>query len=208
MGKTSIRALILDYGGVISQPQNPENVSHILQILKQAGSGFPEVYRRQRSQYDRAQISGEQYWLNIAQHYGLEPHGFDLARLVQEDVQSWTQLNAAMLQLITEARRKIHRLAMLSNMTRDTLAFMSSHYGWLELFDVLCFSCELGVAKPDREIYETCLRMLQVSAQACLFVDDSVRNVSAAREAGMSAILFTSFAGFKQELEEQYAFTR
>jgi hypothetical protein len=35
MGKTKIRALILDYGGVISKPQNPDNVNNILKILSQ-----------------------------------------------------------------------------------------------------------------------------------------------------------------------------
>ena len=205
MGKIRIRALILDYGGVISQPQNPENVNNILRSLGQVHDGFSEVYFRQRGQYDLGQISGEQYWSNILQHYGLNPQDFDIARLIQEDVKSWTQLNEAMIQFITESRSKIHRLAMLSNMTRDTLAFMRKHYSWLELFDALCFSCELGIKKPGREIYETCLKKLEISPNECLFVDDSERNVKGAMEAGMPAIYFTTFSEFMLELDEKYS---
>ena len=208
MGKIRIRALILDYGGVISQPQNPENVNNILRSLKQDDNGFQEVYRRQRAQYDSGLFSGEQYWGNILQHYGLNPNGFDVARLIQEDVKSWTQINELMIQFITDSRSKIHKLAIISNMTRDTLVFMRSHYSWLELFDELCFSCELGKNKPDREIYETCLRKLKVCPGECLFVDDSMRNVKGAMELGMHAILFTNFSEFMLELDEKFCITQ
>jgi len=76
MNKTKIKALLLDYGGVIRQPQHPENVNHILQSLKQDATDFMQVYYRQRAQYDRGQISGEQYWSNVLQVYGLEPREF------------------------------------------------------------------------------------------------------------------------------------
>jgi putative hydrolase of the HAD superfamily len=208
MGKIRIRALILDYGGVISQPQNPENVTNILHSLEQDHNGFSEVYFRQRGQYDLGQLSGEQYWTDILQHYGLNPDGFDIARLIQEDVKSWTQLHESMIQFITESRSQIHRLAMLSNMTRDTLAFMRKHYSWLELFDELYFSCELGIKKPDREFYETCLRKLELSPNECLFVDDSVKNVKGAVEAGMPAIQFRTFSEFMLELDEKYSLSR
>lgn len=208
MGTIRIRALILDYGGVISQPQNPKNMDNILRSLKQDYNSFREVYQRQRVQYDSGQISGEQYWINILQHYGLNPNGFDIARLIQEDVKSWTQLNESMIQFITEGRSKIHKLAMISNMTRDTLVFMRRHYGWLELFDELIFSCEVGINKPDREIYETCLRKLKVNRNECLFVDDSVKNVKGAMELGMPAIQFKTFSEFVLELDEKFYITQ
>lgn len=208
MSKIRIRALILDYGGVISQPQNPDNVNNILRSLKQDHNGFREVYRRQRAQYDSGQISGEQYWINILQHYGLNPNGFEIARLIQEDVKSWTQINESMIQFITEGRSKIHKLAMISNMTRDTLAFMRKHYSWLELFDELCFSCEVGKNKPDREIFETCLRKLKVYRNECLFVDDSAENVKGAMELGLPAIQFKTFSEFVLELDEKFCLTQ
>ena len=204
MGMIKIRALILDYGGVISQPQNPKNVNNILRSLKQNHNGFGEVYRRQRAQYDSAQISGEQYWINILQHYGLNPNDFKVARLIQEDVKSWTQINESMIQFITECRSKITKLAIISNMTSDTLAFMRRHYDWLELFDELCFSCEIGINKPDREIYETCLRKLKISRNECLFVDDSLKNVKGAVELGLHAIQFKSFSEFVLEMDEKF----
>jgi len=206
MGKISIRALILDYGGVISQPQNPENVNNILRRLKQEPNGFREVYLRQRAQYDSGQLSGEQYWANILQHYGINPVGFDIAGLIRQDVKSWTQINEAMIQLITECRSKVHKLAIISNMTQDTLVLMRRQYHWLGLFDELCFSCELGITKPGREIFEMCLQNLKVRPNECLFVDDSERNVRGAMVTGMHTVLFKTFSEFMLELDEKFSF--
>lgn len=207
MKKISIRALILDYGGVISLPQNPENVTNILRLMDRDYQSFYSAYLRQRAQYDRAQISGDQYWRDLLLQCGLDPVDFDTAHLIQEDVVSWTQINPAVIQFITEKRSQIGKLAMISNMTVDTLAYMRVHFGWLGLFDDLCFSCDLGFSKPDREIYETCLRRLRLSPQECLFVDDSARNVQGAAESGLHAIHFTGFDAFLQEVSEKYCFT-
>jgi putative hydrolase of the HAD superfamily len=207
MNKIPIYALILDYGGVISQPQNPENVNNLCQHLQQTGNDFQKVYRSQRAPYDSGQLSGQQYWRNVLQSFGLALNDFDIAYLVQEDIKSWTQLNQAMVQFIAASRSKFHKLAMISNMTSDTLAFMRSHYPWLALFDELCFSCELGTNKPDPAIYEICLSKLGLLPNECLFVDDSLENVEGALKLGIHAIQFKTFPEFILELNEKYRFT-
>jgi len=103
MGKTRIRALVLDYGGVISKPQNPDNVNNILQILSQDDNDFRNVYQSKRENYDDGQLSGEEYWLSILQHYGLDQNDSKVTNLIQEDVKSWTQINDPMIQFIKES---------------------------------------------------------------------------------------------------------
>ncbi len=204
MEKTKIRALILDYGGVISKPQNSRNLNNILQLLKQDPDDFKEIYQNKRKNYDKGQISGQEYWISILQHYGLEQDDSKITRLIQEDVKGWTEINDLMIQFVKESRGKIHKLAIISNMTRDTLAFMSRHFQWLELFDELIFSCEIGENKPDRRIYEACLSKLEIFPHECLFVDDSVENVNGAMKSGMNVIHFKSFPQFLQELDGKF----
>lgn len=204
MEKTKISALILDYGGVISQPQHPENVSNIRQILNQSFDDFETVYKNRRAPYDSGHISGEAYWLSVLQHYGLTPKEAEIARLIQEDVKSWTHLNESMIQFLTEGRPKIYRLAIVSNMMADTLVFLREQCRWLELFDELVFSCEVGKNKPGREIYETCLTRLKLPPHECLFVDDTMENVKGALAVGMQAIRFKTFAQFEADIAEKF----
>ena len=204
MKKIKIRGLILDYGGVISQPQNRQNVDNILRLLGKDYDDFMQVYYDLRVGYDSGQLSGEEYWIRVLRHFSLNPNGFDLSNFIHEDVKSWTVLNDSVLQYLKENRGRIPKLAMISNMVEDTLVFMREHYDWLDLFDELVFSCELGVNKPEKEIYEICLRKLMIPPGECLFVDDSVKNVNGAVDSGMRAIQFTTFSRFLHEIEEKY----
>ena len=208
MGKKRIRALVLDYGGVISQPQNPENVNNMLQILCQDENDFRSVYRSRRENYDNAQLSGEEYWHSILQHYGLEQNDSKVTKLIYEDIKSWTQIDDSMMQFIKENREKLHRLAIISNMTRDCLVYMKKHFQWLELFDELIYSCEFGKNKPDAKIYEFFLNRIKIPPQECLFADDLVENVNGAMKSGMNVIHFKSFTQFKQELDQNYRLSR
>ena len=172
MKKTGIRALIFDYGGVISKPQNLDSVQEILQILGTDENSFRGVYYAQRKNYDNGQLSGKEYWLNILQYFGLEANESKVNTLIQEDVRSWAQINGPMIRFIEERRAEVEKLAIISNMTRDTLTYIKNHFEWLKVFDEQIYSCEIGINKPDIRIYEFCLRSLDISAQECLFVDD------------------------------------
>jgi putative hydrolase of the HAD superfamily len=204
MKKTRIRVLILDYGGVISKPQNPDNVNNILQILGQDLDDFRDIYLREREHYDSGRLSGREYWRNVLRSVGLEPSDSKVDDLIREDVKSWTRINDSVIRFVEESKARLHKLAIMSNMTKDTLVLMNRHFHWLELFDELVFSCEIGISKPDARIYETCLERLGVSAQECLFVDDSEENVLGAIKSGMNVIHFKSFPRFRQELDRGF----
>jgi len=208
MSKTKIRALILDYGGVISLPQNITGANNGLQSLKHKYCDFDVVYRRYRAHYDNSQWSGQDYWTNVLRYFGLEPNDADIARLIQDDVASWTHINESVIQFVQECKSKVHKLAIISNMTRDSLAHLRVHAQWLGLFDELVFSCDVGINKPAREIYELCLDRLGLRPDECLFVDDSAENVQGARAAGMASIHFKTLPDFLLELDERFSLTR
>src|SRR5690349_9892641 len=60
--------------------------------------------------------------------------------------------------------------------------------GVAELFDVVVLGPALGVGKPDPEIYRRVAALLGCTADECVVVDDSVRNVRGARAAGAVAV--------------------
>jgi putative hydrolase of the HAD superfamily len=200
MSKIGINALILDYGGVISNPQCRANVQCMLELVNQDYDDFMQVYTSRRASFDSGHVSSETYWTGLLEHYGIEPSAATIAQLNQQDIESWTQVNESMIHFVRESKSSIPQLAMISNMTWDTLVFMRQHFQWLDLFDHLIFSCELGTVKPDRRIYQACLDALAVPAGECLFVDDSIGNVKGAQAVGMNAIHFKNYDQFLAEI--------
>lgn len=56
-------------------------------------------------------------------------------------------------------------------------------------FDKAYYSCEIGLRKPDADIYEFVLNENKLDAAKTIFIDDSLQNVEAAKKSGMQTIL-------------------
>jgi putative hydrolase of the HAD superfamily len=60
------------------------------------------------------------------------------------------------------------------------------------LFDVTVFSCRVGMVKPERGIYELCLRELGVGAGEAIFVGDGGSDeLQGAKDVGMTSVMIT-----------------
>jgi HAD superfamily hydrolase (TIGR01509 family) len=73
--------------------------------------------------------------------------------------------------------------------------------GWDEMFHTIVISGEVGMRKPDREIFEHTLDLLGVDAGEAVFVDDLPANVHAAVELGLIGVHHTSYDATAAELE-------
>ncbi|MCF2529452.1 HAD family hydrolase [Yinghuangia soli] len=62
-------------------------------------------------------------------------------------------------------------------------------------------SARLGIAKPDRRIYEIAADLAGVDPRHCLFVDDLPENVAAAAALGMSGLLYRVPADLRSALQ-------
>jgi putative hydrolase of the HAD superfamily len=69
------------------------------------------------------------------------------------------------------------------------------------LLDRYYFSDELGLVKPDREVFEYVIRDLGVPPRRIAFFDDTAVNVEAAREAGMIAFEVDGMAELESQLQ-------
>ena len=83
------------------------------------------------------------------------------------------------------------RIGLISNAdVMEVAAWGQSKIG--HLFDSTIFSCEVGYAKPEKEIYELSLRELGVSAAESVFVGDGGSNeLQGAKSVGMTTVMIT-----------------
>lgn len=102
-----------------------------------------------------------------------------------------------MLGVVRRVRAAGRRTALLSN----SWGMDYPREGWDELFDVTVISGEVGLRKPDPEIYALCAERLGVPPQACVFVDDLAPNVRGAAAVGMVGVLHKSYEETVRELE-------
>jgi 2-haloacid dehalogenase len=69
-------------------------------------------------------------------------------------------------------------------------------------FDGLVISGLEGSVKPDRQIFDVLLRRYGLDPHRCVFIDDSARNIEAARELGMIALRYSSPGQLRTDLDD------
>src|SRR4051794_4410756 len=96
------------------------------------------------------------------------------------------------------------RLVALTNWSAETIHHLQEAFPEVvALFDDIVVSGAEGVAKPDPEIFRILVRRLGHPIEGVFYVDDSIRNVAAARTAGMDAVHFTDAATLATELQRR-----
>jgi 2-haloacid dehalogenase len=92
------------------------------------------------------------------------------------------------------------RCYALSNMEPEAFAVRSARFPFMKWFDGYVISGFEGVAKPDSRIFEVLLARYDLHPEATVFVDDSKRNVEAARDLGFNVVHYTSAQQLHGEL--------
>jgi 2-haloacid dehalogenase len=92
------------------------------------------------------------------------------------------------------------RCYALSNMEHEVFPIRYARFAFMNWFDGHVISGIEGVAKPDRRIFEILLERYGLEPQATAFIDDSTRNVEAARALRINAVHYTSAQRLRHEL--------
>ncbi len=97
------------------------------------------------------------------------------------------EVDPGTVDLVHRLRAAGYGVHLGTNQHRQRGRYMREELGYDQLFDVSCYSWELGAAKPERAFFERALAMIGAPADEVLFVDDVARNVEGARAVGLAA---------------------
>ncbi len=186
----TVSAIIFDYGKVLSLPPTAEQWQRLASPFGVSQPEFQKQYWGFRDIYDRGEVNGAQYWEKIAGLNGKHLANGDVEQLIAWDNDQWTNLTPEMLDFARREQASGKKIAILSNMQREMLAFMRKKFDWLDEFNVQMYSCEVGIVKPNPEIYLKCCTKLGSRPGSTLFVDDKQPNIDGAIAAGLQALLF------------------
>jgi putative hydrolase of the HAD superfamily len=188
-----LQALILDYGNVLSQPQDERWFEVMAAEIGTSEDPFRAAYWRHRPGYD-AGMPAREYWGQVLDTLGAGPRGQAdrrvIDRLIDADVASWTQYRDDVWTLAQVFRNDGGRTAFLSNGVPEAMARIRADRPLERWFDVVVVSCEVGVAKPDPMIFQIYLTRLGVEPSHALLVDDRIENVEGAARMGLRTFHF------------------
>ena len=92
--------------------------------------------------------------------------------------------------VLAENRRKNIPDYAITNFSHEKFALARQRFEFLNGFKVTIVSGEEQVLKPDATIYRLLLDRAGLQASDCVFIDDTLTNVTAAQDIGMHGIHF------------------
>jgi putative hydrolase of the HAD superfamily len=204
-----IRALISDFGGVLTSPliegflayqeESGVTVEELGQAMARAqeADGEHPLFQLEKGAITEAEFSRRLE----AQLDGR----FDLERLRTLYFEHM-QPNRPMIDFMRELRGRGLRMALCTNNVREWEPLWRAKLPELdEIFETVVDSAFVGMRKPDPEIYELTLERLGLPASECAFLDDLEVNCEGAAVLGMRAIQFQSADQTIAELESLLA---
>ena len=94
------------------------------------------------------------------------------------------------VELIRRCKSAGYRVFALTDNVHEIVSHLKATYTFWDLFEGAIVSAEVGLLKPQVEIYESLLYQYGLEASETVFIDDMPYNVAGAESVGMNAILF------------------
>jgi HAD superfamily hydrolase (TIGR01509 family) len=192
-----VRAVIFDLGGVLVRT---EDKGPRTGLAERFGMTYAEMDHLVFNSPTGAQaalgeISEEEHWRAVCSSLGVPEEEIPA---IQEAFWGGDRLDERLVGFI-RSMRPGRKTALLSNAWASLRHYLANQWKIIDAFDELFISCELGLAKPDRRVYELVTGRLGVSPAEAVFVDDWLPNIEGAQAAGL---LVVHFQNTGQALEE------
>ena len=196
----ALRAVVFDYGMVLTGEPDSSAHEKLLNITGLPLARFESLYWADRPAYDEGKLTGIGYWQKFLREAGLPADQKKVEELNQWDIRMWTTQNPAMIDWQLAIKQRGLLTAILSNMGEAVLVSVEREFDWIHRFDVLVWSYQLHLAKPDPAIFRHALRELGTRPEETLFLDDKLVNVEAARALGIKALQFSTVDRLRADL--------
>jgi putative hydrolase of the HAD superfamily len=194
-----IKAVIFDFGGVVIRDTHEEVKDYIAENLGLERHLVSAIIKKTLPGYNTGTLSTSQYWKRFAELAGI-PFPKDYDRLWRGGYESGNKLNLPLLDLVQALKKNGYMTPVLSNTISPHAEFNRSSHNF-DPFDPVVLSYEVGMAKPDRRIYELMLARIKLRADECLFIDNTKENIDAAIDSGYHGIVYKGMEALRRGLK-------
>jgi putative hydrolase of the HAD superfamily len=188
-----IKNIIFDLGGVIINLDYNKTKNAFVAL---GLSNFDTIYSQSQQNgffdaFDKGQLSPEEFRAEIRKHLSVDKSNDEIdaawdAMLLDVPKEKLDLLNSL---------KKTYRTYLLSNTNtihvKNFSAALKKIYRVSDFsgyFEKCYYSCDIGMRKPDSEIFEFVLNENGLRAEETLFIDDSIQHIEGATRCGLQTI--------------------
>lgn len=195
----NIRAVMFDLGGVLLRTEDPQPRVELSRRFGISREDLEKlVFGSDVSlKAELGQVDPEAVWLHAQKKLRIAN---DEMSAFQDAFWAGDRLDEGLLALV-KSLRGMYRTVLLSNAWLDMRKNVARRFGGLDAFEMQIFSAEVGLRKPDPQIFQHVLDLLGADPEEVVFVDDFSENILAARKLGLRTIQFKNAQQARNDLE-------
>lgn len=196
----NIDTVFFDWGGVIAGDPADDFLEKLLINIGATHAQIEDILATYKISFMRGEISEKEYWSQLNKKYNLSIHD-----TISDEFKKWKGLivNEKILSLVNESKTNGYKVALLTNVIEPTYNVLKSA-GRYEHFDAVIASCKVGLAKPEKEIYDLALKHLDTTPDKSIFIDDKQKNLDPAIAMGFHTILAENPAQIISDLRHYF----
>ncbi|MCX5694664.1 MAG: HAD family phosphatase [Candidatus Omnitrophica bacterium] len=141
--------------------------------------------------FEAGKLAPEDFYLRVKQMLDLKL-SYQSFEPIWNDIFFLSAKNRSVFGLINTLR-PCYKIALLSNINILHYEYLRKNFPVFEVFDKVLLSFQLGLIKPDKEIYKLTMQTLEVGPQEIFYTDDRPELVESAKSLGIRGCVFANF---------------
>jgi putative hydrolase of the HAD superfamily len=190
--------ILFDVGGVIVEVESDRLVHQVAQLL---GRSFEEV--QAAIYHEELLLPFELGRIKAGAYYEGLREKLKLPWTYERFAQAWNDIfreNGDVTRILQRLQKR-HRLMTLTNTNELHLEHIKKTFPSLTVIEDWIASCDVGLRKPDPQIYFLALERAGVLPRNAVYVDDRPELVEAGRSVGLVGIRFQNGKQLEEDLQ-------
>ncbi len=183
MNKRPFDLILFDLGGVLVENLGPARIANWLSANNTSAETILDQWLSSPivRAFESGQMSPEDFAIAVINELelALTPAEF------LNDFKSWVTRLYPGAETLLKQLRSSYKLGCLSNTNVVHWQHMQTDMKLPDFFDYTFVSCEMGLLKPDKEVFLHAIQQSGFSPERILFLDDNQRNVDSATATGV-----------------------
>lgn len=194
-----IKAITFDLDGVYF-PKGKKEFMDSLINLGVTKTKAEEVFfgDKMNKEYKLGKLTDDEFWTWALKKWGLDISVKDVTDLMIKGY----AVDSEVEEVVRKVRRNGYKTLICSNNFPSRIKRLQDRFNFLNDFDIAVYSYEVGIAKPDKRIFQELVNQSGVEPKEIIFADDDNEKISGAIEVGIQAFLYEGFDKFVKKLEE------
>lgn len=191
-----IQTIIFDLGGVLIEDPSIGMVTYFANYFQVDREVLLEALKKHWTAWQKGELPEETFWQKVTADLPLQNPPYISLWLdgFQHECREYPEVFA----LLKHLKARGYTTALLSNTEMPVTGYFRQRLH--TDIDHFFYSCEMGMRKPERVIYEKVLQELECPPETVVFIDDRSANIEAARHLGIAGIVFESSDDVKKQL--------